>query len=170
MSHFHLGLSWPTPADLTAGAEALNKADAATEKTPREAAYIRALRALYDNFKPENSWVYSQNYAEAMAQLGAAYPSDLEAKVFYALALILAQPADDVDLVETKQAVQVLTPLLQEYPDHPGYAIVQARFPTMFAIETHDWIAAAHSEPLMGDEGSGRSLTLLAHAIAAGHL
>jgi hypothetical protein len=38
MSHFHLGLSWPTPADLTAGAEALHKADAATEKTPREAA------------------------------------------------------------------------------------------------------------------------------------
>jgi CubicO group peptidase (beta-lactamase class C family)/tetratricopeptide (TPR) repeat protein len=220
-----------------------------------------------------------------MAQLGAAYPSDLEAKVFYALALILAQPPDDVDLVETKKAVQVLTPLLQEYPDHPGiahylihacdtpqlaqqgleaarryaqiapasphalhmpghifarlglwqedirsnlaskaaaenahagaenrlhamefleyaylqigrdedaraiiaeaktipqsevdprygnyYAIVQVRFPTMFAIETHDWIVAAHSEPLIGDEGSGRSLTLLAHAIAAGHL
>lgn len=40
----------------------------------------------------------------------------------------------------------------------------------MFAIETHDWIMAAHSEPLVGDEGSGRSLTLLAHAIAAGHL
>jgi hypothetical protein len=285
MSHFHLGLSWPSPADLTAGAEALNKADAATGKTLREAAYIRALRVLYDNFKPEDSWVSFQLYAQAMAQLGAAHPSDLEAKVFYALALGLSQPPDDVELVETKKEVQLLTPLLHEYPDHPGiahylihacdspqlaqqgleaarryaqiapasphalhmpghifarlglwqedirsnlaskaaaedaragaenrlhamefleyaylqighdeearaiiaeaktilqsdvdprygnyYAIVQVRFPTMYAIETHDWTAAAHSESLAGDDGSGRSMTLLAHAIAAGHL
>jgi hypothetical protein len=284
MSHFHLGLSWPSQADLTAGTQALNEADAAPQKTAREAAYIRALRVLYDSFKPEDSWVYFQHYAEAMAQLAAAYPSDLEAKVFYALALGLSQPPDDVDLVETKKEVQLLTPLLHEYPDHPGiahylihacdtpqlaqqgleaarryaqiapasphalhmpghifarlglwqedirsnlaskaaaenahagadrlhamefleyaylqigqdddaraiiaeaktilraevdsrygnyYATVQARFPTMFAIETHDWIAAARSEALAGDEGSGRGLTLLAHAIAAGHL
>jgi tetratricopeptide (TPR) repeat protein len=288
MSHFHLGLSWPIPADLTAGAEALNKADAAKEKTPREAAYIRALRVLYDTFKPDDSWVYFSRYAEAMAGIEAAYPSDVEAKVFHALALILAESPDDVDLVETKKAVQVLTPLLSEYPDHPGvahylihacdtpqlalqgleaarryaqiapasphalhmpghifarlglwqedirsnlaskeaaentasmrvgaenrlhamefleyaylqighdeearaiiaegktipqsevdprygtyYAIVQARFPTMFAIETHDWHMAAHAEPIEGDYGSGRWLTLLSHAIAAGHL
>jgi tetratricopeptide (TPR) repeat protein len=285
MSHFHLGLSWPTPADLTTGAEALSKADAATEKTPREAAYIRALHVLYDNFKPEDSWVSFQFYAQAMAQLGAAYPSDLEAKVFYALALGLSQPPDDVELVETKKEVQILAPLLREHPSHPGiahylihacdrpqlaqqgleaarryaqiapasphavhmpghifarlglwqedirsnlaskaaaektdagaenrlhamefleyaylqighynearaimgeaktishsevdprygsyYAIVQARFPAMFAIETHDWQMAAQSEPISGDDGSGQELTLLAHAIAAGHL
>ena len=46
---------------------------------------------------------------------------------------------------------------------------MQARFPTMFAIETRDWQAAAHAK-LMGDDGWGRGLTLLAHAIAAGHL
>jgi hypothetical protein len=50
------------------------------------------------------------------------------------------------------------------------YAIVQARFPTMFAIETRDWQAAAHAELVVGDDGWGRGLTLLAHAIAAGHL
>ena len=72
MSHFHLGLSWPSQADLTAGTQALNEADAAPQKTAREAAYIRALRVLYDSFKPEDSWVYFQHYAEAMAQLAAA--------------------------------------------------------------------------------------------------
>jgi len=288
MAHFHLGLSWPSPADLAAGAKALTQADAATEKSPREATYIRALRALYDSFKPEESWTYFKLYSEAMAQLAAAYPGDLEAKIFYALALILAEPPDDVDLVETKKAVQVLTPLLREHPEHPGiahylihacdtpglaqegleaarryaeiapasphalhmpghifarlglwqedirsnlaskaaaenvtgmhvgaenrlhamefleyaylqighddearaiiaeakaipqsevdprygnyYAVVESRFPAMFAIETHDWRMAAHSEPIEGDDGSGRGLTLLAHAIAAGHL
>jgi hypothetical protein len=50
------------------------------------------------------------------------------------------------------------------------YAIVQARFPTMFAIETGDWQAAAHAQPIVRDDGWGRGLTLLAHAVAAGHL
>jgi tetratricopeptide (TPR) repeat protein len=50
------------------------------------------------------------------------------------------------------------------------FAIVQARFPTMFAIETHDWRAAAQMQPVEGDSGSGRGLMLLAHAVAAGHL
>jgi hypothetical protein len=285
MAHFHLGLSWPSPADLAGGAAALAKADAATEKSPREAAYIRALHVLYDNFKPENAWVYFQHYAEAMAQLGAANSSDLEAKVFYALALGLSQPPDDVDLVETKKEVQLLTPLMNEYPDHPGiahylihacdnpqlaqqgleaarryaqiapasphalhmpghifarlglwqedirsnlaskaaaesahadaenrlhamefleyaylqiglddearaiiaeaktiprsgvdprydnyYTIVEARFPTTFAIETGDWRTAARAQPIAGDAGWGLGLTLLAHAMAAGHL
>src|SRR5258708_21968265 len=35
------------------------------------------------------------------------------------------------------------------------YRIVQVRFPTMFAIESHDWIAAAHSEPHPGADGTG---------------
>lgn len=48
------------------------------------------------------------------------------------------------------------------------YATVQARFPTMFAIETRDWQAAAHAQ--LNDDGWGRGLTLLAHAVAAGHL
>jgi hypothetical protein len=49
------------------------------------------------------------------------------------------------------------------------YATVQARFPTMFAVETHDWRTAAHAK-LTGDDGWGRGLTLLTHAVAAGHL
>jgi tetratricopeptide (TPR) repeat protein len=40
----------------------------------------------------------------------------------------------------------------------------------MFAIETGDWQAAAHAQPIVRDDGWGRGLTLLAHAVAAGHL
>ena len=50
------------------------------------------------------------------------------------------------------------------------YATVQARFPTMFAIETRDWQKAAHAELIAGYDGWGRGLALLARAIAAGHL
>ena len=94
----------------------------ATETTPRESAYIAALSTLYENFKPDDSWKYFKKYSEALGRIAADYPSDVEAKVFQALALILAEPPGDVDLVEMKHAVQVLTPLLSEHPDHPGIA------------------------------------------------
>ena len=285
MSHFHLGLSWPAAADIELGREALTKAEAASEKDAREAAYIAALRELYTDFKTDDSWKYFKSYADKLSQIAATYPKDLEARVFVGLALILAQQPGDVSLTELKQAVDLLQPLLLQYPEHPGiahylihacdtpglaqegleaarryakiapaaphalhmpshiftrlglwqedidsnlaskaaaekahsgaenllhsmefleyaylqighndearaiiveakavpqsevdsryggyYAIVQARFPTMFAIETRDWQAAAHAQLTAGDDGWGRGLILLTHAIASGHL
>ena len=285
MSHFHLGLSWPAPADIALGREALTRAEGAAEKDAREAAYIAALRELYTDFHTDDSWKYFQSYAGKLSEIAAMYPNDLEAKVFEGLALILAQQPADTNLTELRQAVALLQPLLHQYPDHPGiahylihacdtpglaqegleaarryakiapaaphalhmpshifarlglwqedidsnlaskaaaerahagaenrlhamefleyaylqighdeearaimmeaktvppsevdsrygnyFATVQARFPTMLAIETGDWQAAAHAHTGAGDDGWGRGLTLLAHAIAAGHL
>ena len=100
MSHFHLGLSWPAPADIELGRQALSKAEAATEKDAREAAYIAALRELYTDFKIEDSWKYFKTYADKLSEIAATYPNDLEAKVFEGLALILAQPPGDLNLIE----------------------------------------------------------------------
>jgi hypothetical protein len=122
ISHFHLGLSWPAAADIELGREAVTKAEAAAEKDAREAAYIAALRELYTDFKTDDSWKYFKNYANKLSQIAAMYPNDLEAKVFEGLALILAQPPTDVNLTELKQAVSLLQPLFQQYPDHPGIA------------------------------------------------
>jgi hypothetical protein len=122
MSHFHLGLSWPAAADIELGREALTKAEAAPEKDAREAAYIAALRDLYTDFRVEESWKYFKSYADKLSEIASVYPKDLEARVFEGLALILAQQPGDVHLIEMKQAVKVLQPLLQQYPDHPGIA------------------------------------------------
>jgi tetratricopeptide (TPR) repeat protein len=284
MSHFHLGLSWPAAADIELAREALGKAEAAAEKDAREAAYIAALRELCTDFKADDSWKYFKRYADKLSKIAAMYPKDLEAKVFEGLALILAQQPGDVNLVEMKQAVKVLQPLLQQYPDHPGiahylihacdtpglaqeglqaarryakiapaaphalhmpshiftrlglwqedidsnlaskvaaenahagaenplhamefleyaylqtgndvkayaivdeakaispadvdsrygsyYATVETRFPILYAIETQDWATAATVQSI-SNEGGGRALALLAHAMAAGHL
>jgi hypothetical protein len=56
MAYFRLWSSWPGPAELTAGRAALTLANAAKEKTPRERAYISALNALYEDFKPIEPW------------------------------------------------------------------------------------------------------------------
>ena len=59
-------------------------------------------------------------YTDAMAEVAAAYPDDQEARVFYALALLNSDPPDDVDLSNPRKAVAILSPILREYPNHPG--------------------------------------------------
>jgi tetratricopeptide (TPR) repeat protein len=277
----------PSPSDLTAGRAALAKAASAREVSPREAGYLKAVHVLYDGYEATKYFDYARRYAEAMGALSAAYPTDLEAKLFYALALLAADPPDDTALKNPKMAVAILNPLLRAYPGHPGIAhyiihasdnpkmaeqgldaarryaaiapssphalhmpshifarlglwqddirsnlasktaaeahggrhvgaedrlhamefleyaylqigrddeahkildeartvkandvdpaypdywgIVEARFPMLFSIETEDWVAAEHLQPVTGGDTLSGGLTLLAHAIAAGH-
>ncbi|HEY2530027.1 MAG TPA: DUF2268 domain-containing putative Zn-dependent protease [Xanthobacteraceae bacterium] len=122
MSYFRLWSAWPGSTELSAGRAALKKADAASEKTPRERDYISALSALYDDFKPAEPWRYVDKYAAALGKIAADYPSDVEARVFWALVLMVSQPPDDENRTKIRQALNILTPLLQQYPDHPGIA------------------------------------------------
>jgi tetratricopeptide (TPR) repeat protein len=50
------------------------------------------------------------------------------------------------------------------------YATVQARFTSLFAIETQDWAGALRLEPAVDTPWSSQQLTFLAQAMAAGHL
>jgi tetratricopeptide (TPR) repeat protein len=50
------------------------------------------------------------------------------------------------------------------------YASAEARFPVLFCIETQDWTTAAQLVPLKDGLWFKQQPTLLAHAIAAGHL
>ena len=54
------------------------------------------------------------------------------------------------------------------YPDY--YADVEARYTALFAIETRDWAMAASLKPIEGANWFIQGRTLLAHAVAAGHL
>ena len=112
----------PSAADLTAGRTALAKADVAREQSPREAGYIKALHRFFDGYDPNRYFDSAQGYADAMGALSGAYPTDLEAKLFYALGLLAADPPDDTALTYPRKAVAILQPLLLEYPDHPGIA------------------------------------------------
>jgi tetratricopeptide (TPR) repeat protein len=50
----------------------------------------------------------------------SANPKDVEAQVFYALALISNAPPSDREHRKQKQAANLLEPLFHEFPDHPG--------------------------------------------------
>jgi len=122
MTHFHQLLGSPTAADIQAGASELAEADRAREKSPREAAYIKALHRFFDGYRVEDYLQHATAYADAMANVAKTYPNDLEAQVFYALALLASDPPNDVQLVNPRKAFGILKPLFREHPNHPGIA------------------------------------------------
>lgn len=122
MTHFHQLLASPTAADIQAGAAELAKADQAQEKSPREAAYVEALHHLFDGYRPDLYLQQSDLYADAMAVIAKTYPHDLEAQVFYALALLASEPPNDPQLVNPRKALAILEPQFRKHPNHPGIA------------------------------------------------
>jgi tetratricopeptide (TPR) repeat protein len=291
MTHFHQYLDVPQPSDIQAARQELHAADAAREKSPGEAAYLRAIHLFFDGlpvgFTKHDYVEHAKRYSDAMAMIVAHYPEDLEAKVFYALSLLTSDPPDDTALVNPRKAFAILEPLFRKYPNHPGiahyiihacdnpemareglpaarrYALiapsvphalhmpshifaplglwqdvissnlaskaaaerfglhvdaenrlhamefleyaylqtgrtdeaikivdegrlvkesdlnpryidyypgVESRYPSLLAIETHNWQMAAHLRPLEGAPWGSEALTLLAHAEAAAHL
>jgi len=126
MTDLHQLFNSPNPDDIARGRDALTKADAATETTPRETAYIGALHGFFDDYATvKTNALYvarAKRYSDAMETLAAAYPDDIEAQIFYALSLLYSTPPGDVTLVNPRHAVAILNPLLKRLPDHPGIA------------------------------------------------
>ncbi|MEJ2337058.1 MAG: hypothetical protein P8Y26_15700 [Gemmatimonadales bacterium] len=86
--------------------------------TDREKGYLAAVEVLYgEGDKPALDTLY----AAEMERLAAAYPNDLEAQVFYALAL-LGLSQGDRDVPTYMEAGAIALAAFGENPDHPGAA------------------------------------------------
>ncbi len=57
-----------------------------------------------------------------MERLAAAYPDDIEARIFYALSLAAAADPADKTYARQLKAGAILEALFAKYPDHPGLA------------------------------------------------
>src|ERR1700733_42741 len=108
------------PDDLRAGREALRSAAGARVATPRERAYIAALGLLFGESGAADWDDRTIAYEQAMGILAAHEHDDLEAKIFYALALNLVPRALDKDFLRQTKATEVLLVALGEQPHHPG--------------------------------------------------
>ncbi|MDA0329441.1 MAG: hypothetical protein O2958_10585 [Gemmatimonadetes bacterium] len=86
--------------------------------TPREAAYMVAIDVLYGaGSKTERDLAYMAE----MARITATYPSDMEARAFYSLA-ILGSTDGERDFATYVKAAAAAAPVLEVNPDHPGGA------------------------------------------------
>src|SRR5438309_2011469 len=122
MASYH-GL-WGT-SDRQKGSAAIADAEKLAESnhttTPREKAYIEALNNV---FKPDggDQPSYEHAFEQAMAGVHAAYPEDSEAAIFHALALDITAPKTDKTFSNQRKCGQILEPIFQQQPHHPGVA------------------------------------------------
>jgi tetratricopeptide (TPR) repeat protein len=119
---------------LQRGTDNVAKGLALGPKTPRERDWLRALSEEYRDFKSVDQETRSRNYAKAMERLTAAYPDDVEARIFYALALNEAWDHSDTTYADLIRAAKLLEPIARKYPEHPGikhYIIHSYDFPPL---------------------------------------
>jgi len=111
-----------SPAQLQQGVNAVKAGRALKAKTPREQAYLEAVAHLYVDADRLDQDARTLAYEQAMARLAAAYPKDIEARIFYALALAAAADPTDKTYAKQLKAGAILETLFAKYPDHPGLA------------------------------------------------
>ena len=105
---------------LERGRAAAEKGLATGNPTPRERAYIAAAAELFKDAEKVPHRERALAYARAMDALQRNFSEDLEARIFYALALNqTALPTDKTYAVQL-EAAAILEPLWKQHPDHPG--------------------------------------------------
>ncbi len=87
-------------------------------RTPREQGYMDAVESLYG---PGDKVHRDSAYAQAMQRLSAAYPDDVEAATFHALA-ILGTSHGGRHIPTYLRAGAIVDPIFRDHPDHPGAA------------------------------------------------
>jgi hypothetical protein len=139
MAHWGVAMSlwhplWQPPSldDLAQGRAAVERARAAQARSARERAYVEAIGAFYAT--PGEHPVRAGAYLDAMRRVHEGHPQDLEAAVFYALALLAAAPPQDRSYAMQRDAAALLETLYAAHPDHPGvahYLIHALDYPTL---------------------------------------
>jgi len=130
MAHWGIALShWgnpfgglKTPPQVQRGRTAIDAAQATGTPTPRERAYITAAAALFASSEPGTQRARTVAYEEGMARLTREFPDDMEARIFYALAVNQTAVPSDKTYAQQLKAAGILEPLFREHPSHPGVA------------------------------------------------
>ena len=143
----------PPEKVLLEGQAAVDKGLAMPAKTERERGYLEAIAALYTHDKA--AWRERVlRYEQAMERLAARYPQDIEAAIFYALALNVAVDANDKTYARQLKAAAILEPIFAAQPDHPGVA--------HYLIHSYDY-------PPIADKGLPAARKYAAIAPSAAH-
>jgi hypothetical protein len=109
-------------AQIQRGQDAIEQATRAGAKSERERAYIAAVAELYRDAEHRGQRARVLAYRDAMATLASRHPEDMEASIFYALALAQSVPPTDKTYADLLKAGAILEELFAKHPDHPGLA------------------------------------------------
>jgi tetratricopeptide (TPR) repeat protein len=109
-------------AALEQGLAAVEKARATGMPTPRERDFIEAVVELFESYEAVSQRDRVLAYERAMADVVRDNPRDIEAKIFHALSLNQTALPTDKTYAAQLGAAEILEPLFEQYPDHPGLA------------------------------------------------
>jgi tetratricopeptide (TPR) repeat protein len=129
---------WPgslTPEKLDAIAAALEDARAAGLHDAREEGYVGAVEAFVRDRDSLEHPVRVKAFEEEMGEVAAANPDDMEAAILHALVTSANFDPTDRTYANQMRAAEILEPLFDEHPDHPGVA--------HYLIHTYDYPALA---------------------------
>jgi len=136
MTWYHPLWAPPTPEEMKEGAAAVAKAKAIGAPTDLERGFIEAIDGFFNTEeKPAAGAAVEQSchgprvhgaravcFRDSLEKLRSKFPHELEAQVFYALALLGTAPPTDKLYQNQLRAVEILEPLFRKHPDHPGIA------------------------------------------------
>lgn len=130
MAHWGIAMSWwsnpfgttRSPQAMKAGLAATDAAKALSGGTPRERAYLAAVDVLYREAATRDQRSRIVAYEQAMGALADAYPKDVEARIFYALALAQSALPTDKSYANQLKAASILEEEFAKQPEHPGLA------------------------------------------------
>ena len=114
--------SFRSPQTLEAGLAATDAAMASGTGTAREKAYVGAVDHLYRNSSTLDHRTRIVAYEKAMETLAAKYTDDIEARIFYALALDQTALPTDKKYTNQLKAADILEAEFKRQPEHPGLA------------------------------------------------
>lgn len=118
MTHNHP--LWGDQQETDAARKALAMITMTSELTPKERAYLDAVKVLYGEGDKRTR---DQAYAAAMEKLYREHQDDLEAAAFYALALLGAVRSENPTALRTRmQAAAIVLDVYRKDPNHPGAA------------------------------------------------
>jgi tetratricopeptide (TPR) repeat protein len=121
MTYFHQLWEPPlTPVSISSGQKEIQRAQQIGSHSKRERQFIDALALLYQDATTVPYRKRALDYEHAMSVLARDDRKDVEAQVFYALALLANASPSDKTHAKQKAAADLLEPLDRAYPEHPG--------------------------------------------------
>src|SRR5690606_23414117 len=90
--------------------------------TPREKGYLEAVAILFSSADVTTQRQRVLDYERAAGRLSVANKDDVEARIFWALAVAQAASPTDKTYSRQLQAAEMLEPLYSKLPNHPGLA------------------------------------------------
>jgi tetratricopeptide (TPR) repeat protein len=115
--------SSPSEDHTAQAVAAVARAEAlAADVTPRERAYIEAVAALYRDYESVGFFDRMRAHEEALRAVVDANPDDTEAAIFHARMMVANADPADLTFARQKEAAEILLPLFELQPQHPGLA------------------------------------------------